>query len=78
LKEVFARIAGSFGLDTGSFLADIDSDAVMLDVKESQRHGILHCVWSTPTFVINGSEVPSLGSSTSPEDWMKYLTGLLA
>lgn len=72
------RIAGSLGLDTASFSSDLDSDAVLLDVKESQRQGIMHCVWSTPTFVINGSEVTSLGSSTSVEDWQKYLAGLLA
>jgi predicted DsbA family dithiol-disulfide isomerase len=44
LKEVFVRIAESLGLDTSSFSSDLDSDAVLLDVKESQRQGIMHCV----------------------------------
>lgn len=77
LKALFATLAEGLGLDRARFEADIASEPVMLDVKESQRHGILHQVWSTPTFVVNGTEVPSLGSSTTLEDWTKYISSLL-
>ena len=77
LKAVFAGLVEEFGGDRARFEADVDGEDVLLKVKENQRQGILHAVWSTPTFIINGAEVTSLGSSTSPEDWVKYLTGLL-
>ena len=78
LKEVFCSMAESFGADRARFAEDISSEDVMLSVKESQRLGILHGVWSTPTYIINGTEVPSLGSSTTPEQWATYLGTLLA
>jgi protein-disulfide isomerase len=41
--------------------------------KASIRYAIGRSVWSTPTFFINGSEVPQLESSSTPNDWQDFL-----
>ncbi len=78
IKEVFCVMAADFGADRARFAEDIASEDVLLSVKESQRHGVLHGVWSTPTYVVNGTVVTTLDSSTTPEQWAAFIGPLLS
>lgn len=53
-----------------------DSGEIANRAKASIRYGIDRGVWSTPTFIINGSEVPQLESSSTIGDWQNFLTTL--
>jgi hypothetical protein len=47
----------------------LDSEEVEQAAKIPLRLAAMRGVWSTPTFFINGAEVPQLSSSSTLEDW---------
>lgn len=53
-----------------------DSGDVASRTKTSIRYAADRGVWSTPTFFINGSEVPQLESSSTINDWQNFLASL--
>ncbi len=53
-----------------------DSGAIANRAKASIRYAASRGVWSTPTFIVNGSEVPQLESSATISDWQKFLASL--
>lgn len=53
-----------------------ESSAIASRAKSSVRYAIIRGVWSTPTFLINGSEVPQLESSSTISDWNSFLDSL--
>lgn len=53
-----------------------EGSAIASRAKTSIRYAISRGVWSTPTFFINGSEVPQLESSSTLNDWKTLLDGL--
>lgn len=53
-----------------------DSGEVANRAKASIRYGIDRGVWSTPTFLVNDSEVPHLESSSTLQDWRSFLNSL--
>jgi protein-disulfide isomerase len=53
-----------------------DTSDISSHAKTSIRYAILQGVWSTPTFLINGTEVPQLESSSTLQDWQKFLADI--
>lgn len=53
-----------------------DNGAFANQAKASIRYAIDRKVWSTPTFFVNGSEVPTLESSSTIQDWQTFLGSL--
>jgi len=53
-----------------------EGSAIASRAKTSIRYAISRGVWSTPTFFINGSEVPQLESSSTLKDWHTFLNDL--
>ena len=53
-----------------------DDGAIASQAKASIRYAISQGVWSTPTFVVNGSQVPQLESSATVSDWHEFLASL--
>ncbi len=63
IRQLFASFACKFQVPSEQvFLTDLECPEVLTAAKESQRRGIALQTWSTPTFVVNGTEMPSLGS----------------
>ncbi|MGB3612430.1 MAG: thioredoxin domain-containing protein [Elainellaceae cyanobacterium] len=62
-------------LPAADLVRDISSDdgEIADQAKASIRYAISRGVWSTPTFVVNGSEVPKLESSATVSDWRDFL-----
>lgn len=50
-----------------------DGGAIARRTKIPIRYAIARGVWSTPTFIINGSLVPQLESSSTLSDWQNFL-----
>jgi hypothetical protein len=50
-----------------------DGGEIASGAKTSIRYAIERGVWSTPTFLINGSEAPRLESSSTLSDWQEFL-----
>ncbi|PSN18118.1 glutathione reductase [filamentous cyanobacterium CCP5] len=53
-----------------------DSGPIANRAKASIRYGIDRGVWSTPTFLVNGSEVPGMESSATLKDWQDFFASL--
>jgi len=53
-----------------------EESAIARRAKASVRYAMSRGVWSTPTFLINGSEVPQLESSPTIRDWNEFLNSL--
>lgn len=53
-----------------------EGSAIAKRAKTSVRYAVVRGVWSTPTFIINGSEVPQLESSSTLQDWQDFLAAL--
>jgi protein-disulfide isomerase len=80
LFSLIARLAQDFDPDLpiAELMKDIREDAgeTANHAKTPNRYAIQRGVWSTPTFLINGSEVPQLESSSTIQDWQKFLAAL--
>lgn len=62
--------------DLAQQIAD-ENGSVADRAKASVRYAIGRGVWSTPTFIINGSPVPTLESSSTMGDWQAVIEPML-
>ena len=80
LFTLIERIAKDFDPDLpmADLIQDIreDSGEIANRAKTTNRYAAKRGIWSTPTFLINGSEVPQLESSSTIQDWQKFLAAL--
>jgi protein-disulfide isomerase len=78
LYALLARFAAEYAgeTDTGAFFRRLDSEEVEQATKIPLRLAATRGVWSTPTFFINGAEVPQLSSSSTLADWQAVLEPL--
>jgi protein-disulfide isomerase len=78
LYALLARFAGERAgeIDTEAFFQRLESEEVEQAAKIPLRLAATRGVWSTPTFFINGAEVPQLSSSSTLEYWKAVLEPL--
>ncbi|MEO0409109.1 MAG: thioredoxin domain-containing protein [Cyanobacteria bacterium P01_A01_bin.135] len=80
LFQLIERLVREFDAEVpiANMMADIKADdgSTASRTKPSIRYAITRGVWSTPTFFINGSEVPQLESSSTIGDWRDFLASL--
>jgi hypothetical protein len=78
LYALLARFASEYAResDAEAFFERLDSEEVEQAAKIPLRLAATRGVWSTPTFFINGAEVPQLSSSSTLEDWKAVLEPL--
>jgi protein-disulfide isomerase len=78
LHALLARFAGEYAgeIDAEVFFQRLESAEVEQAAKTPLRLAATRGVWSTPTFFINGAEVPQLLSSSTLEDWKAVLEPL--
>jgi protein-disulfide isomerase len=80
LFDLIEQLAQDFdsSLPIAALMQDIreDTGKIANHAKTSSRYAAKRGVWSTPTFFINGSEVPQLGSSSTLQDWQTFLASL--
>jgi len=80
LYALLAHFAADFSqeADKTAFIQRLKSDRIEKQTKIPVRYAISRGVWSTPTFLINGSQVDQLSSSSSLTDWQDVLDPLLS
>lgn len=80
LYALLAHFAADFNqeADKTAFIQRLKSDRIETQTKIPIRYAIGRGVWSTPTFLINGSQADELSSSSSLADWQKVLDPLLS
>lgn len=78
LYALLARFAAEYAgeIDTEAFFERLESAEVEQTAKIPLHLAATRGVWSTPTFFINGVEVPQLSSSSTLEDWKAVLEPL--
>ncbi|MGF1515001.1 MAG: DsbA family protein [Elainellaceae cyanobacterium] len=80
LFRLMGRLVESFdpALPASELVKDSaeDGGAIASCAKRSIRYAADRGVWSTPTFIINGSKVPQLESSSTLSDWQAFLASL--
>jgi protein-disulfide isomerase len=78
LYALLARFAVGYAgeINTEAFLQRLESEEIEQAAKIPLRLAATRGVWSTPTFFINGAEVPRLSSSSTVEDWQAVLEPL--
>lgn len=63
-RPLFVQYAQSLGLDTARFLNDIDSSVVSMRVIADERRGQALGITGTPSFFVNGRQLPFEQSNT--------------
>ena len=62
--------------DESSFLEILESDENYSKSKEAIHYAAVRQVWATPTFFFNDVAVAELDSSSSLDDWNRFISGL--
>ncbi|ELR22417.1 uncharacterized protein ACA1_255150 [Acanthamoeba castellanii str. Neff] len=79
-NDLYAHLAGwmpKFGVSPATFYTQIDSDAVFAHVDADIHQALIHQIYGTPTFVINGFKAENLDQTTTFAQWITYLDALL-
>lgn len=73
-EEQFIRYAGDLGLDTDQFKSDLESDTVAQQVRSDEQSALVAGLRGTPTFFIDGEQVPN---PRSYEEFAFYVQNLI-
>jgi len=76
LFVLLAQYASLFGVPKDLFYKEIQSDDINRRADVTKHFGIMHQVFGTPTFFVNGFKASDLDASSTLEDWRRVLDPL--